>query len=86
MVDTDGTQRSEAVPASVETSSPVLEASPVVEGRWKLPEGIEDHIESGSFVFPSIDSCLLSCQLIHRMHNVTRATFSRKILFNTQQD
>jgi hypothetical protein len=66
MADTDGKQQIEAVPASAETSSPVLESSPVVEGRWKLPEGIEDHIESGSFVFPSI---LLSCQMVHLMHH-----------------
>jgi len=47
MAEVDGNPQAEAAAPVVDSPEAVVGSAPTVEGRWKLPEGIEDHIESG---------------------------------------
>jgi hypothetical protein len=49
MVESDGNPQTETDSAPFETPLPVVESVPAVGGSWRLPEGIEDHIESGAY-------------------------------------
>ena len=51
MVESDGTPQNKTDSVPFETPPPVVESAPVVGGKWKLPEGIENHIETGACLF-----------------------------------
>lgn len=50
MAEVDGNPQAEAAAPVVDSPEAVVGSAPTVEGRWKLPEGIEDHIESGTLI------------------------------------